>query len=51
MGAIWHGRAWFDTDLRGPIKLAHSAYLTHAEFLARACKLANDKARELGWIV
>ena len=24
--------------------------MTHAEFLARAWKLANDKARELGWI-
>jgi len=24
--------------------------LTQAEFLARAWKLANDKARELGWI-
>jgi hypothetical protein len=27
------------------------ARLTHAEFLAHAWKLANDKARELGWIV
>jgi hypothetical protein len=27
------------------------ARLTHAEFLAQAWKLANDKARELGWIV
>jgi hypothetical protein len=25
--------------------------MTQAEFLARAWKLANDKARELGWIV
>ncbi len=25
--------------------------LTNAEFLARAWKLANDKARDLGWIV
>ncbi len=25
--------------------------MTHAEFLTRAWKLANDKARELGWIV
>jgi hypothetical protein len=25
--------------------------LTSAEFLVRAWKLANDKARELGWIV
>ena len=25
--------------------------LTQAEFLERAWKLANDKARELGWIV
>jgi hypothetical protein len=28
-----------------------NAELTSAEFLARAWKLANDKARELGWIV
>jgi hypothetical protein len=27
------------------------AALTHSEFLARAWKLANDEARELGWIV
>ena len=26
------------------------APVTQAEFHARACKLANDKARELGWI-
>ena len=26
------------------------ARLTRAEFLARALKAANDKARELGWI-
>jgi len=25
--------------------------LTQAQFLARAWRLANDKARELGWIV
>jgi hypothetical protein len=25
--------------------------MTSAEFLAKAWKLANDKARELGWIV
>ena len=25
--------------------------MTQAEFLTRAWKLANDKARELGWIV
>ena len=24
--------------------------MTMSEFLAKACKLANDKARELGWI-
>jgi hypothetical protein len=24
--------------------------MSHAEFIARAWKLANDKARELGWI-
>ena len=27
------------------------ALITRVEFLARAWKLANDKARELGWIV
>jgi len=27
------------------------ASMTQSEFLARAWKLANDKARELGWIV
>jgi hypothetical protein len=27
------------------------ASITEAEFLAQAWKLANDKARELGWIV
>jgi len=25
--------------------------MTSAEFLAKAWKVANDKARELGWIV
>ena len=29
----------------------HGAPMTQAEFHARAWKLANDKARELGWIV
>jgi hypothetical protein len=28
-----------------------NAVLTSAEFLTQAWKLANDKARELGWIV
>ncbi len=27
------------------------APITRAEFLARAWRIANDKARELGWIV
>ena len=36
---------------RFPGKDDPHARLTHAEFLARAWKLANDKARELGWIV
>ena len=30
---------------------AQGAPMTQAEFLARAWKAANDKARELGWIV
>jgi hypothetical protein len=29
----------------------HGSPMTQAEFHARAWKLANDKARELGWIV
>ena len=33
---------YFQDQQRGPI--------TRAEFLARALKAANDKARELGWI-
>ncbi len=33
---------YFQNEQKGPI--------TRAEFLARAWKLANDKARELGWI-
>ena len=28
-----------------------SAGITEADFLARAWRVANDKARELGWIV
>ena len=34
-----------------PTKDDSRAPLTQAEFLERAWKLANDKARELGWIV
>jgi len=34
-----------------PRKDDSRAPITHAEFLARAWKLANAKARELGWIV
>jgi hypothetical protein len=34
---------YFQYEQRGPI--------TRAQFLARARKLANDRARELGWIV
>jgi hypothetical protein len=34
---------YFHDQQKGPI--------TRAEFLAKALKLANDKARELGWIV
>ena len=33
---------YFQDQQKGPI--------TRAEFLAKALKLANDKARELGWI-
>jgi hypothetical protein len=29
----------------------HRVPMTQAEFLARGWKLANEKARELGWIV
>ena len=34
---------YFQDQQKGPI--------TRAEFLTRALKVANDKARELGWIV
>jgi hypothetical protein len=34
---------YFQNQQEGPI--------TRAEFLTLASKLANDKARELGWIV
>ena len=34
-------------DVRG----APGAAISRVEFLARVWKLANDKARELGWIV
>jgi hypothetical protein len=34
---------YFQDQQKGPI--------TRAEFLAKALKLANQKARELGWIV
>jgi hypothetical protein len=33
------------------LKQDSRAPMTHAEFLARAWQAANDKARELGWIV
>ena len=33
-----------------PVKDGPRTELTQAEFLARAWRLANDKARELGWI-
>ena len=33
-----------------PVKDDPRTELTQAEFLARAWRLANDKARELGWI-
>jgi hypothetical protein len=36
---------------RFPGKDDPHARMTHAEFLAQAWKLANDKARELRWIV
>jgi hypothetical protein len=32
-------------------KIDTGAPITQAEFLARAWQLANDKARELGWIL
>jgi len=33
-----------------PSKDDRSAPMTQAEFLAEAWRLANDKARELGWV-
>jgi len=35
---------------RVPVKDDPRTELTQAEFFARALRLANDKARELGWI-
>jgi hypothetical protein len=51
-------RVVYRKPLRGPQLVARLDYfqdqqkgsITRAEFLARAWKLANDKARELGWI-
>lgn len=40
-----HGLIAFD------VQGSREASVTMAEFLACAWKLANDKARELGWIV
>jgi hypothetical protein len=34
-----------------PIQVDPRSGMSQAEFLAKAWKLANDKARELGWIV
>ncbi len=34
-----------------PIQVDPRSEMSQAEFLAKAWKLANDKARELGWIV
>ena len=34
---------YFQNEQKGPI--------TRLEFIAKALRLANDKARELGWIV
>jgi hypothetical protein len=34
-----------------PTSLDSRTPMTHAEFLTRARQAANDKARELGWIV
>jgi hypothetical protein len=42
-----HAHGLIAFDVRG----SREASVTMAEFLARAWKLANDKARELGWIV
>jgi hypothetical protein len=34
-----------------PVQVDLRSEMSQAEFLAKAWKLANDKARELGWIV
>jgi hypothetical protein len=52
-------RVVYRKPLRGPQLVARLDYfqdqqkgsITRGEFLARAWKLANDEARELGWIV
>ena len=43
-GRLVVGLDYFQNGQKGPI-------ITRAEFIAQALKLANDKARELGWIV
>ena len=42
-----HAHGLIAVDVQG----SREASVTMAEFLACAWKLANDKARELGWIV
>ncbi len=34
-----------------PVQVDPRSQMSQAEFLAKAWKLAHDKARELGWIV
>ena len=52
-GVTYHKRADSPQLLAKHVCLKHDsrAPMTHAEFLARAWQAANDKARELGWIV
>jgi hypothetical protein len=33
-----------------PVQVDRRSPLSHAEFIGKAWKVANDKARELGWI-
>ena len=37
--------------LKFSLQADKSAGITEADFLARASRVANDKAKELGWIV
>jgi len=56
---LLQGPSWFsfgmqqltDFAVMVPFRPEQKAPITRAEFLAKARRATNDKARELGWIV